>query len=117
MRVVLKKVSLIIIASVMLINVGCSKKNDIEESSNIIEAQEENITFEEAIETSDCAVNEDGKILVTFLKGSVELGGKYVVMLNKVGEESIIYSQSSKNSVISVDDKKLLNDISSYIQE
>ncbi|RXZ79209.1 hypothetical protein EBB07_23815 [Paenibacillaceae bacterium] len=60
---------------------------------------------------------EDGKILVTFLKGSVEVSGKYVVMINKVGEDSIIYTQSSKNSVIPVDDKKLLNEISSYIQE
>ncbi|WP_349948403.1 hypothetical protein ABFV83_08200 [Lacrimispora sp. BS-2] len=60
---------------------------------------------------------EDGKILVTFLKGSVEIGGKYVVAVNRVGKDSIIYTQSSKNSVISVDDNKLLDEIHSYIQD
>ena len=60
---------------------------------------------------------EDGKILVTFLKGSVEVGRRYVVAVNKVDMDSIIYTQSSKNSVIPVDDKKILDEISSYIQE
>lgn len=60
---------------------------------------------------------EDGKILVTFLKGGVEVGGEYVVMLNKVGDESIIYTQSSKNSVVPVEDEDLINEIISYINE
>jgi len=57
--------------------------------------------------------NDSNEILVTFLKGSVKLGGSYIVMLNQLGDDSVIYVQSSKNSVISSDKKdaveKLLN--------
>ena len=44
------------------------------------------------------AIEESGEILISFLKGSVEIGESYIVMINKVGIDSVIYTQSSRNS-------------------
>lgn len=57
----------------------------------------------------------EGKILVTLLKDSVEVGSRYIVMINKVDEESIIYTQSSESSIIPIADKDLVNKLNSYI--
>jgi len=54
-------------------------------------------------------------IWVTFLKNSVNIGEKYIVILNRLGDDSLIYAQSSKNSVISLDDKASIEQINSIV--
>ena len=59
----------------------------------------------------------DGKIWVTLFKNSVEIGERYVIMLSKIGEDSTIYVQSSKKSIISANDSKTINEIKQIIDQ
>lgn len=60
---------------------------------------------------------ERGDIMITLMKGSVEIGETYVVLVNQVGEDSLIYTQSSTNSVIPSNDTETINEIQSLIAE
>lgn len=61
--------------------------------------------------------DEAGKILVTLLKDSVEIGNKYIVMVNKVDENSTIYTQVAEKSVIPVGDVAATGEVTSIIEE
>ncbi|MCL2322024.1 MAG: hypothetical protein FWC47_07975 [Oscillospiraceae bacterium] len=53
--------------------------------------------------------NADGKIMVALLKNSVKVGETYIILLN--GDDSSIYVQSSKKSVIPISDTKSIDEI------
>jgi len=55
--------------------------------------------------------DEYGNILTTLLKESVNVGDKYILSLNKIVDTSIIYTQSSKNSVMSTEDKNFISNL------
>ena len=59
---------------------------------------------------------ERGDIMVTLMKDSVEVGGSYVVLVNQIGEDSLIYAQSSLSSVISVGDTETIQEIQKLIE-
>lgn len=58
---------------------------------------------------------EDGRILITLMKGSVIIGESYIIMANRVGEYSTIYGQSSLRSVIPITDTKTIEEIKDLI--
>lgn|GEM_PF-5315243 len=49
---------------------------------------------------SELNLREDGKILLVMLKDTVEVGGEYIVCFSKVSENSVIYTQQTKDSVL-----------------
>ena len=59
--------------------------------------------------------NENKEIWVTFLKDSVKVGKNYITMLNQLGDDSIIYVQSSKHSIVSPDNKTALEQIKKIV--
>ena len=54
-------------------------------------------------------------ILVSFIKDSVEIGESYIIMVNRVGRKSLIYTQSSLRSVISMYDVITIEEIKMLI--
>jgi len=56
---------------------------------------------------------EDGTVLMVILKNTVEIGGNYVIGFSPVGEESLIYMQTTKESVYAVS-AGLLAEIAEY---
>jgi hypothetical protein len=54
-------------------------------------------------------------IILTLLKGSVALGETYVVMVNRIEETSVIYTQSAKNGVIPSADTKTVDEVKRLI--
>ncbi|MCL1807846.1 MAG: hypothetical protein FWG31_09110 [Oscillospiraceae bacterium] len=52
-----------------------------------------------------------GKVLISLIKDSVEVGETYIVMVNAVSEDSFIYVQSSRKSIIEKGDIKMVNTI------
>jgi len=64
------------------------------------------------------ATSEDrDDIWVVLMKGSVEVGETYVVMVNKDDVKSLIYTQSSKKSVIPSSDEKTISEIQQLISD
>ncbi|MDR0326073.1 MAG: hypothetical protein LBI19_08290 [Oscillospiraceae bacterium] len=59
---------------------------------------------------------ESGDIIVTLMKGSVELGGTYIVMANRSGDDSRVHVQSSLKSVIPISDAKMIEEITNLIK-
>jgi len=53
----------------------------------------------------------DGTFWGVFIKGSVKEGDTYLVMVNQLGEYSLMYSQSSLNSVIPMTDTKTVAEV------
>ncbi|MCL2748034.1 MAG: S-layer homology domain-containing protein [Oscillospiraceae bacterium] len=62
-------------------------------------------------EGSFVAIGESQDILITVIKGSVEVGKSYIVMVNRIGESSPIYTQSSLRSIVSLDDEATVAEI------
>ncbi len=60
-------------------------------------------------------LREDGKILLVILKDTVEVGGEYIVCFSKVSENSVIYTQQTKDSVLEATDD-IESTIKSYIE-
>ena len=60
--------------------------------------------------------NEDDRVFVVLMKGSVEIGQSYIVILNRVGEHSLVYTQSSMRSVISPDDAYSINELNQALE-
>jgi len=56
-------------------------------------------------------------IWISFLKEEVETGGTYTVMVNRLGRDSLIYVQSSKNSVVPADNIRVIEEINNYLAE
>ena len=61
--------------------------------------------------------NDDGKIMATLLKNSVKVGESYIIMLNKLGDDSLIYVQSSKKSIIPINDTKSISEIMQILDQ
>ena len=72
-------------------------------------------TVLEVLKGGTIATADDGTIFVSLIKNSVKLNESYVIMLNKTGEDSTIYVQSSKKSIISANDSKTINEIKQII--
>ena len=65
-----------------------------------------------SVETSE----ERGDIMVTLTKESVEVGKTYVLLLNRIDETSILYTQSSLGSVIPSGDTETVSEIQRLIE-
>ncbi|MDR0325691.1 MAG: hypothetical protein LBI19_06330 [Oscillospiraceae bacterium] len=61
-------------------------------------------------------IEESDEILVSLIKDSVVVGETYILMINSVGEDSVIYTQSSKNSVISIKDNEAVKEIEAILK-
>lgn len=59
---------------------------------------------------------ERGDIQVTLTKESVEIGETYVLLLNRIDETAIIYTQSSLGSVIPSGDTETISEIQRLIE-
>lgn len=59
----------------------------------------------------DVTTTEENQIIIPFFKNTVELGKRYVVNLNSDTEDAIIYSLSSKNSIMNENEKENLEKI------
>ncbi|MCL2046234.1 MAG: hypothetical protein FWG88_07595 [Oscillospiraceae bacterium] len=60
-------------------------------------------------------IDNSNVILITLLKECVNVNESYVVMVNLVGKNSVIYSQSSKLSVISINDHEAIDEVESLL--
>ncbi|NLI62232.1 MAG: hypothetical protein GX362_02345 [Methanosarcinaceae archaeon] len=60
-------------------------------------------------------LKENDNIRVTLMKGSVNVGEEYIVILNRINKKSLIFTQSSKRSVISLNDTNTVNLVMGYI--
>lgn len=67
----------------------------------------------DALKGDSIARRED--ILISLVKGSVDVGETYIVLVNRVGEQSSIYTQSSKKSVIPLSDTKAINQMQKLV--
>ena len=56
-----------------------------------------------------------GHIILTLLKGTVKIGDRYIVLVNRVDEGSSIFTQSSMKSVFHVSDTKAIEEIKELI--
>ena len=57
------------------------------------------------------ATTSSGTIHATLIKDSVQVGDSYVVMLNRVNNDSLIYYQSALKGVFSLNDQDSLSEI------
>lgn len=62
----------------------------------------------------DLTTDEKGEIIIPFFKSSVEKGKTYIVSLNSDAEDTIIYTLSSKNSVM---EKGKMKEIKNILRE
>lgn len=105
--------------------------NIIRETDSIFEIRVVELMFESEVANSNtygCEVlnvlkgdcnesEEDGHIMITLEKKSVKVNEKYVVLVNQVGEDSIIYTQSSLKSVVPISDTDTISEIKRIISE
>jgi hypothetical protein len=54
---------------------------------------------------------EDGRMGMTLMKDSVEVGGHYIVMLTPIDPPTLVHTQSSLRSVISMDDTEAVEEV------
>ena len=60
---------------------------------------------------------DSGEIALVLMKGSVEIGKEYLVIINRIDDTSRIYTQSSKKSVIPLSDKKTIEEIQKQVSK
>ena len=53
----------------------------------------------------------DGNVWINFVEGSVEIDGHYLVMVKEVDPPSVVYTQSSLRSVISMEDTEAVAEV------
>jgi hypothetical protein len=91
-----------IVAEVKIVSLGMERAdNGINYSAEILNE----------LKGSSLNKGDDGRVNIALIKGSAEIDGKYIVMLNGRDETSFRYTQSSLRSVISMEDTEAVAEV------
>ena len=62
-------------------------------------------------------IDEEGRILIVLFKDCVEIGQNYIIMLNQVSDNSTLYTQSSRKSIIPSDDLAAISEVEEALRQ